>query len=51
MAVIVFGTFILYQLDRFTFTRSVGLIALCVFDLAVTWLIWLDYRALRFRAH
>src|SRR5215831_17639224 len=42
LAVIVFGTFIVYQLYRFTFTRSLRLIALSVFDLAVIWLIWLE---------
>ena len=51
IAMIAFGAFILYQLYRFTFTHSIGLIALSVFDLAVIWLIWLEYRALRFRAH
>jgi uncharacterized membrane protein len=51
IAIIAFGAFILYQLYRFTFTHSIGLIALSVFDLAVIWLIWLEYRALRFRAH
>jgi uncharacterized membrane protein len=51
VAVIAFGAFILYQLYRFTFTHSIGLIGLSVFDLVVIWLIWLEYRALRFRAH
>jgi uncharacterized membrane protein len=49
LAVIVFGAFIAYQLYRFTFTHSVGLIALSLFDLVVIWLIWLEYRALRTR--
>jgi uncharacterized membrane protein len=51
LAVIVFGAFIAYQLYRFTFTHSIGLIALSLFDLAVIWLIWLEYRALRSRAY
>ena len=43
----VFGAFIAYQLYRFTFTRSIGLIALSLFDAVVLWLIWLEYRALK----
>jgi uncharacterized membrane protein len=50
IAVIAFGAFILYQLYRFTFTHSVGLIVLSVFDLGVICLIWLEYRALKLRA-
>jgi uncharacterized membrane protein len=44
-AIGVFGAFILYQLYRFTFTHSLGLIALSAFDVVVIWLIWLEYRA------
>jgi uncharacterized membrane protein len=44
-AMAVFGGFILYQFYRFTFTHSLGLIALSVFDGAVIWLIWLEHRA------
>ena len=51
IAMIAFGAFVLYQLYRFTFTHSFGLIALSLFDLIVISLIWLEYRALRFRAH
>jgi uncharacterized membrane protein len=47
IAVIVFGAFIVYQLYRFTFTHSPGLIALSAFDGIVIWLIWFEYRALR----
>lgn len=43
----VFGAFIVYQLYRFTFTYSPGLIALSAFDGVLIWLIWLEYRALR----
>jgi uncharacterized membrane protein len=50
VAMMAFGAFILYQLYRFTFTHSIGLIALSLFDLVVIWLIWLEYRALRLRA-
>jgi len=49
-ALSVFGAFILYQVYRFTYTRSLGLVALTIFDLAVMWLIWREYR-LRYSAH
>lgn len=48
-AIAVFGGFIAYQLYRFTFTGSFGLIALSVFDMLVIWLVWLEYRAERER--
>jgi len=51
LALIVFGAFIAYQLYRFTFTQSIGLIALSLFDLVVIWLIWLEYRAVKVRLH
>jgi uncharacterized membrane protein len=44
-AIGIFGAFIVYQLYRFTYTHSLGLIALSVFDVIVIWLIWLEYRA------
>ncbi len=47
IAIIVFFGFIAYQLYRFTFTHSVGLIGLSLFDLVVIVLIWLEYRALK----
>lgn len=43
-ALAVFGAFILYQIYRFTYTHSLGLVALTIFDLAVMWLIWREYR-------
>ncbi len=43
-ALAVFGAFIVYQLYRFSFTHSVGLVALTLFDLVVMWLIWREYR-------
>ena len=39
--------FIAYQLYRFTFTHSPGLIVLTVFDLVVIALIWHEYRLIR----
>ena len=46
LAEAVFAAFIAYQLYRYSFTRSIGLIALSVFDAVVLWLIWLEYRAM-----
>lgn len=43
----VMGMFIAYQLYRFSYTHSWGLIALTVFDLVVIWLIWHEYRLVR----
>ena len=43
----VMSVFILYQLYRFFYTRSLGLIVLTVFDLIVMVLIWHEYRLLR----
>ena len=39
--------FIAYQLYRYTFTHSAGLIVLTVFDLVVMALIWHEYQLLR----
>jgi len=47
-ALAVFGAFVVYQIYRFTLTHSLGLIALTVFDLAVMWLIWREYRLREF---
>ena len=43
----VMSLFIFYQLYRFFYTRSLGLIVLTVFDLIVMVLIWHEYRLLR----
>ncbi len=43
----VMSLFILYQLYRFSYTSSLGLIVLTVFDLIVMVLIWHEYRILR----
>ncbi len=48
-AIVVFAGFIAYQLYRFTFTGSFGLVALSVFDVFVIWLVWLEYHALKSR--
>ncbi len=39
--------FIIYQVYRYTFTHSMGLILLTIFDLAVMWLIWKEYRIVK----
>lgn len=39
--------FIVYQLYRFSYTHSAGLIVLTIFDLIVIWLIWHEYRLVR----
>ena len=43
----VMALFIAYQVYRYTFTHSAGLIVLTLFDLLVVWLIWHEYRLLR----
>lgn len=47
LAMVVFVLFIVYQLYRFSFTHSPWLMLLTIFDLAVLWLIWNEYRARR----
>ncbi len=49
LAVAVFGAFIVYQVARFSVTKSAGLLALSLFDAVVILLIWLEYRALKRR--
>jgi uncharacterized membrane protein len=41
------GLFIAYQVYRYTYTHSVGLVLLTVFDLFVMVLIWHEYRLVR----
>jgi uncharacterized membrane protein len=43
----VLGAFIAYQIYRYVYTQSFGLIALTVFDLIVMALIWHEYRLVR----
>lgn len=47
ISIFVLGLFILYQVYRFTFTHSIWLVALSVFDLIVVWLICHEYRGMR----
>ena len=46
-SLVVMTLFIAYQLYRFTFTHSLGLIALTLFDLVVIALIWHEYQLIR----
>ncbi len=46
-SLIVLGLFIVYQLYRFAYTHSLGLVALTAFDLIVIGLIWHEYRLMR----
>ncbi len=46
----VLGLFVVYQMYRFSYTLSFGLLALSVFDAFVMLLIWHEYRVVRGRA-
>lgn len=46
-ALIIFGLFIVYQLNRFVLTHSVWLLIVTAVDLAVIGLTWHEYRYLR----
>lgn len=39
--------FIIYQIYRFSYTLSPGLLALTVFDIVLIWLVWHEYRLVR----
>jgi uncharacterized membrane protein len=47
VSLVVMTLFIVYQLYRYSFTRSLGLIALSVLDVIVIGLIWHEYRFMR----
>ena len=49
LSIAVFIGFIFYQLYRFTFTHSLWLMVLTVFDVVVIWLIWHEYGELKRR--
>ena len=46
-SLVVLGLFIVYQLYRYAYTHSLGLVALTVLDLIVMWLVWHEYRLMR----
>lgn len=41
------GAFMAYQVYRYSYTHSPGLLVLTVFDAIVMWLIWQEWRAVR----
>ena len=41
------GAFMAYQMYRYSYTHSPGLLVLTVFDAAVMWLIWQEWRLVR----
>jgi uncharacterized membrane protein len=45
LTIAVFGAFMVYQVYRYTYTHSFALMALTIFDAAVVWLTWHEYRA------
>jgi uncharacterized membrane protein len=46
-SLVVLAAFIVYQVYRYSYTGSVGLIVLTVFDLIVMILVWHEWRLLR----
>lgn len=44
LTIFVFGGFSVYQLYRFSFTHSIPMLILTIFDLAVIYLTWLQWR-------
>ena len=46
-AIVVFILFIIYQLYRYTYTHSLFLILLTIFDVFVIWLTWHEYQILK----
>ena len=46
-AFVAVALFIVYQVYRYSYTQSIGLIVLTVFDLFFLWLIWHEYRLRR----
>lgn len=46
-SLVVLGLFIAYQMYRYSYTHSIGLLLLTVFDLLVMYLIWHEYKLIR----
>ncbi|GLS20900.1 hypothetical protein GCM10007874_39170 [Labrys miyagiensis] len=46
-SLVVLGLFILYQLYRYSYTGSIGLLVLTAFDVVVMAMIWWEYRLVR----
>lgn len=49
-SLVVLGLFVVYQVYRYSYSHSVWLIPLTIFDLIVLWLIYHEYRTLENRA-
>jgi uncharacterized membrane protein len=49
VAFVFLGGFVVYQIYRLTYDRSVGLALLTVFDLFIMWLTWREYQRTRAR--
>jgi len=47
VGILFFLLFIIYQLYRYSYTHSVWLIVLSLFDIAVIWLTWVEYRRVK----
>jgi len=45
LTIAVFGAFMVYQVYRYTHTHSFALMVLTIFDAAVVWLTWAEYRS------
>lgn len=45
LTITVFGGFMVYQVYRYTHTHSFALMVLTIFDAAVVWLTWMEYRS------
>jgi uncharacterized membrane protein len=43
LALVVFASFVFYQMFRFAHTHSLGLVLLTVFDIAIIYLTWMEY--------
>jgi uncharacterized membrane protein len=46
-SLVALGVFMAYQMYRYSYTHSPGLLVLTVFDVAVMWLIWHEWRVVR----
>jgi uncharacterized membrane protein len=44
LAIVIFSAFCVYQVYRYTHTHAIVLLVLTVFDAAVVWLTWAEYR-------
>lgn len=46
-SLVALGAFMVYQVYRYSYTHSPGLLVLTVFDAIVMWLIWQEWQAVR----